>query len=577
MNGLLYRNYTMLCMNGIASLTACATGVAQAQVSSDPATRQQEREHALRRQLEPQSDIRLSGDTATIADPGFPDHDMPCFPIARIALRGDAAEHFQFALQPVVSGSDSAIGRCLGVQGINTVMSRVQNAVISAGYVTTRILSAPQDLGSGVLTLTVMPGKIRAIRFADDADPLGTQWNALPVAPGALLNLRAIEQGLENLKRVPTADVDLQITPSQTADTQPGDSDLIISYQQAFPFRLTVSLDDGGAKSTGKYQGGLTLSYDNWWTLNDLFYFSFNHDLGGSNHGDHGAHGHTMHYSLPFGYWQLGLTQSANQYHQEVAGFSQTYRYHGKSENTELKLTRLLWRNATHKTSISLKGLLRSASNYIDDTEVSPQRRRTTAWELSLQHRIFIQRASVEGALSYRHGTGAFGALRAPEEDFNEGTSRFRIITTDLALTAPFALNLPWGAQTLRYNGTVRAQWNETPLTPQDRFTIGGRYSVRGFDGEYVLAAERGWLVRNELSAALGSSGQEFYLGADYGEVAGRSAALLLGTRLAGAVAGMRGVIGGFAWDGFAGAPLHRPEGFKSAAVSAGFTLNWTF
>lgn len=329
--------------------------------------------------------------------------------------------------------------------------------------------------------------------------------------------------------------------------------------------------------AAGIEQGGLTLSYDNWWTLNDLFYFSFNHDLGGSNHGDHGAHGHTMHYSLPFGYWQLGLTQSANQYHQEVAGFSQTYRYHGKSENTELKLTRLLWRNATHKTSISLKGLLRSASNYIDDTEVSPQRRRTTAWELSLQHRIFIQRASVEGALSYRHGTGAFGALRAPEEDFNEGTSRFRIITTDLALTAPFALNLPWGAQTLRYNGTVRAQWNETPLTPQDRFTIGGRYSVRGFDGEYVLAAERGWLVRNELSAALGSSGQEFYLGADYGEVAGRSAALLLGTRLAGAVAGMRGVIGGFAWDGFAGAPLHRPEGFKSAAVSAGFTLNWTF
>ena len=577
MGGFFYRNSTTLCAVFMASLTACATSIGQAQVMPDPINRQQERERALREQLEPTAEVRLSDQMAAVPDLGFTDQDSPCFPITRIVLQGEAAEQFQFALQTVVTGTDTAIGRCLGVQGINTVMSRIQNAVIAAGYVTTRILSAPQDLGNGILTLTVLPGKIRVIRFAADADPRGTQWNALPVAPGAILNVRDIEQGLENFKRVPTANADLQITPSEAADTQPGDSDLIISYRQAFPFRLSLSLDDSGSKSTGKYQGALTLSYDNWWTLNDLFYFSFNHDLGGSHHGDHGTTGHTMHYSLPLGYWQIGFTQSGNQYHQEVAGLNQTYRYSGKSEHIEFKLARLLWRNAMHKTSLSFKGLLRSASNHIDDTEVSPQRRRTTAWELSLYHRAFILRSTVDAALSWRHGTGAFGALPAPEENFNEGTSRFRIVTADLSLSTPFALPLPWGVQALRYNGTLRAQWNGTPLTPQDRFTIGSRYSVRGFDGVYVLAAERGWFMRNELSAALGTSGQELYLGADYGEVAGRSAALLLGTRLAGAVAGMRGVLGSLTWDGFIGAPLHRPTGFKSAAVTAGFTLNRTF
>ncbi len=42
-------------------------------------------------------------------------------------------------------------------------------------------------------------------------------------------------------------------------------------------------------------------------------------------------------------------------------------------------------------------------------------------------------------------------------------------------------------------NGTV------PPLTQQDKLSIGGRYTVRGFDGELSLSGEKGWLWRNEL------------------------------------------------------------------------------
>ena len=30
-------------------------------------------------------------------------------------------------------------------------------------------------------------------------------------------------------------------------------------------------------------------------------------------------------------------------------------------------------------------------------------------------------------------------------------------------------------------------------------FSIGGRYTVRGFDGEASLMGERGWLLRNDI------------------------------------------------------------------------------
>ena len=132
-------------------------------------------------------------------------------------------------------------------------------------------------------------------------------------------------------------------------------------------------------------------------------------------------------------------------------------------------------------------------------------------------------------------------------------------------------------AQRLRYQGTWRAQWNRTPLVPQDRFSIGGRYTVRGFDGESVLMAERGFLIRNDLSLALGQSGQELYLGVDHGRVGGPSAELLVGRHLTGAVIGLRGNYKQLNYDVFVGGPLDKPENFQTHHRTAGFNLTLSF
>lgn len=225
------------------------------------------------------------------------------------------------------------------------------------------------------------------------------------------------------------------------------------------------------------------------------------------------------------------------------------------------------------KTSVSLRGYLRSSNNFIDDTEVEVQRRRMAGWEVGLAHHEYLGAAVVDLNLAYRQGTGALGALPAPEEAFGEGTSRPRLLTAGAAVNAPFSLN----GQPLRYGGVWRAQWNDTPLVPQDRFAIGGRYTVRGFDGENILAAERGWLVRNDLGLALAPSGQELYLGLDYGEVGGPSAASLAGRRLAGAVLGLRGGYKGFYYDVFAGKPVYKPKRFQTANTTVGFNAGWSY
>jgi hemolysin activation/secretion protein len=551
--------------------------------------RQQQRERALRQQQEAMPAVRLGRDTQASGDSEFFADESPCFLISRIVLHGKRANYFNNALRAVTEGPNAAVGHCLGTVGINKVLMRVQNAIVADGFVTTRILAGPQDLHSAKLILTVLPGRVHAVRFAATANPRGNQWNAMPLRGDRLLNLRDIEQGLENFKRVPTAEAEIQIepvgNPAATAAgasqaSEEGMSDLVIQYRQATPFRLNLSLDDGGSTATGKYQGGVTLSYDNWWTLNDLFYFSLNGDLGGGSSDSYGTRSYTAHYSIPFGYWALAVTANANRYYQTAATAGERVVYSGRSETKELKLSRVLYRDAFRKTSISLRGMLRSSNNFIADAEAEVQRRRTAAWEIGLAHREFIGDASLDATLAYRRGTGAFDAMRAPEEEFGDGTSRFKIVTADLNLSVPMRISAPWGAQTVRYTMSARGQWNDTALTFQDQFSIGGRYSVRGFDGEMTLLSESGWLVRNELGFALGASGQEAYLGADYGEVGGRSTRRLLGKRLAGAAMGMRGrfaSLKGLYYDIFIATPLSKPDQFQTAALNGGFNLSWSY
>ena len=418
---------------GFLTAATCAHGQVTTDLAAPQLQLQQQRERALAEQAAARlPDVRLPRESVA-AGVDYPQHEAPCFVIERIKLDGDDASRIQWAL----TAAADARGRCLGSGGINTVLARVQNALIGAGYVTTRVVAAPQDLRSGTLVLALVPGRIRAVRFAaPEGDAAGATagsikppthyWNTLPASPGDLLNLRDIEQGLENFKRVPTAEADIQMVPGSA----PGDSDLLVKWRQSQWVRLSLSVDDGGSDATGKYQGNATLSLDNPFGLQDLFYFSFSNDLSGNGpNGRRGPRGHGLFYSIPFGYWLLALTGNDYGYRQSIAGASQNYVYSGSSRNLDLKLSRVVYRNAVRKVGAFVRGYQRNSKNFIDDTEIEVQRRKMGGFELGVTDKEFIGDATLDTSLAYKRGTGAFGTLTAPEEAFGEGMSRPHIIT----------------------------------------------------------------------------------------------------------------------------------------------------
>ena len=433
-----------------------------------------------------------------------------------------------------------------------------------------------------------MPGYLRSIRIdrSNDDDQthagrIAAFQNKFPTRSNNLLNLRDLEQGLENLKRLPTAEADLQIVP---VEGEPNQSDVVVQWRQRLlPYRVSVGVDNSGSKATGKYQGNITFSADNPLGLSDMFYVNYGRSIGGTpdeesfdgHRKEGGSNNYAVHYSAPFGKWTWAFNHNGYRYHQAVAGLSEVYDYNGKSYNTDFGFNRLLYRDAKRKTYLGVKLWTRETKSYIDDAELTVQRRKTAGWLAELSHKEYIGRSTADFKLKYKRGTGMKDALRAPEEAFNEGSSRMKIWTASADVNTPFQI----GKQLFAYDTSVHAQWNKTPLTSQDKLAIGGRHTVRGFDGEMSLSAERGWYWRNDLSWQF-KPGHQLYFGTDVGHVSGQSAQWLSGQTLAGTAVGIRGQIrlgGNLHYDIFTGRALKKPESFQSRKWASGFQVGYTF
>lgn len=558
--------------------------------------RAEERAKEIRRQQPKTPDVRVQPESKKSKEV-LPLNEKVCFNISQIELNGEDSKRFQFALKHALkttkiqfNQADTANAPCLGALGINALMTIMQNVIIDRGFVTTRVLAKPQNLKSGKLVLTVIPGRIRNIVFEEPDGKRRKLWRpsaftAMPFRQGKILNLRDLEQGLENLKRVPTVEADIKIVPADKLN----ESDLVIVYEQKkIPVRGNISFDDSGSRGTGKYQGNVTVAFDNPLSLNDLFYVSYGRDLQGYdkirttdeivnetglNHG--GSNNWSAYYSVPFGKWQLTLDASHYNYRQLVAGANQAYEYSGQSDSQNITLSRLMYRDKTKKVSMSLKGWTKSSKNFIDDTEIEVQKRRTAGYELGLTYKHFIGQKTLDGGISFKKGTGANGALPAPEELFGEGTSRMKIWTANLNFNVPFAFK----HRQLTFNTFWFGQLNRTPLIPQDKLAIGDRRTVRGFDGEFRLFADRGFFGQNEIAMNFREKHQ-FYVGLDGGNLSGPSARFLIGKTLIGSVLGMRGekkLFKKFSYDVFVGKPIAKPNGFRTASVTFGFNLNYTF
>lgn len=543
-----------------------ATGAVSSAPHAQTITAQQEQRERAQRQAQQREALRSAPDVRLRAGQAFNYHlttvpaETPCFRIDGVQLDGAHREDFVF-LQKYLDGYRS---RCLGQQGLRLLARRATDLLLARGYITSRVVIPDQSLATGRLRMVLLAGTVAAIRFAPGS--VKVDWrHALPIRPSDVLNLRAIEQGLEQLRRVPSQDAKIEIAPGAQPDT----SDLVLTITRGKPWRIIANLDDSGAPSTGKEQGGLTLALDQPLGINDLLSIGYTHSLGRFDP-KKGTRGHNLNYSVPWGNWTLGLSSMYYGYRETVFGSLQSFAYTGTSNTTAVSATRLVHRDTHSRTSLQLTVSMRNENSYINDVQIQTQRRRATSAELALIQRRYFGRSQLDWRLAYRWAVPWLGGAWRPGV-VGGPTDRYGFATFDASLGTPFRMfSTPWV-----WLSELHAQATGDHLYAEDDIAIGGRYTVRGYDGNTVLAGRHGAYWRNTLSLPLGRMGAQLYSGVDGGRVGGGVMGDYASHSLSGVVVGVRGSRSGLSWDLFAGWPLQATHGFPVRRPTAG--MQWIY
>ena len=214
-----------------------------------------------RRRLEELKD--LPGRPAAPVAPTTP-VDSRCFPIKTIELTGaetlSEREHERL-LAPY-------IGQCLGVSQLNELLKVITDYYMEKGLVTSRAYLPQQDLSSGNLKVLVVEGRLEGLKGADGSGLTERELAmSFPGKSGELLNLREIEQMVDQLNRLPSNRVQMELAPGQEV----GGSEVLVKNTPQKPWRVGLARHNDGQKSTGEQQWGASLDWDSPFGLADQF------------------------------------------------------------------------------------------------------------------------------------------------------------------------------------------------------------------------------------------------------------------------------------------------------------------
>lgn len=473
--------------------------------------------------------------------------ETPCFVLRHLTLRGPHVRQFGFAQRYL----DHYAGRCVGELGLREIVARATDRILSAGYVTSQVRLPEQNLRGGDLELMLIAGTVEGFRTSQGSAP--ARWrSAFPLRPGDVLNLRALEQGVEQMQRVSSQDVHIAIQPGD----QPGTSIVMLEVRPSKPWHVTMSVNNGGVDSTGRDQGVFSVVLDQPLHMNDLFSFSASHSLE-QNNGRLGSRNASVDEQIPWGWWSADIYASRYAFYQQLTGGTQVFRSSGTAETYGVRLSRVVYRTARGRTTIQGSLDARDAHNFIDGTEIPIQRRQTRSASLGVAQREYVGASQWDATLTYQHGVPWFGGQWDPR------TPHALIPRFDYhAWLADVGVQWPThvGAQPLLISSALHAQYSPDRLYAEDEIGIGGPYTVRGLNGDAFLSAENGYYWRNQWNLPLRGSRIQLYTGWDYGRVWGPDFPYASGHVLSGAFVGYQDALGThMQWNLSLAWPLVRP------------------
>ncbi|MDP2849300.1 MAG: ShlB/FhaC/HecB family hemolysin secretion/activation protein [Humidesulfovibrio sp.] len=468
-----------------AEIDAGARAAQRIQNEQQERLQQQMREDALRRgQAAPQ-------ETPQVEAPSLPRTGV-CRDIKEIALLG---------VKLLSEGEKRALtapylNRCLYAEDIEKLLADILKAYMDRGYVSVRPYVQAQDLTAGRLEILIVEGKIEGLILKDSGGWFSANLaTAFPFVSGKPLNLRDIEQGLDQINRLASNSATMEVSPG----SEPGASVVTITNTPKVPLSVSGTMDNLGGLSTGRHQGAYTVSLDNPLGLNDFITYTHRNTLFESTRLRESI-SDSFFYSLPFGAWTMQLSYSASEYHSPVTTSSTTLVARGTSETFRAELNWVAYRDQDQKLTALVAINNKATRNYLDDQFLSVSSRNLAIADADLNWQRRFSWLFANLGLGFSKGLRQLDAKADPSgTGVTAPHAQGAKVRYSGGATVPFSLF----GQELTFSSQATGQYALEPLYGSEQITIGSFYTVRGFN-RYSLSGDRGWYVRNELSATLG-------------------------------------------------------------------------
>ncbi|MGG2020547.1 ShlB/FhaC/HecB family hemolysin secretion/activation protein [Pseudomonas sp. S8] len=490
------RRFTLCPLLSAFVLSVCASSIQAA----DPVAPGQE---VLRQQQQQQRDLQqlqleqrkrqlergaFGPAPATPAIPQTVTPDERCWPLSGTRIGGVTlldSNKLNTRIKPLLAP-------CMGVGQINRLLATITAIYVEQGYIASRpyLLSAPAAGQS--LDIMVDEGYIESIELADQSLPVSL-GGAFPHMLGQPLNLRDLEQGLDQLNRLRSLDLTADIAPG----SQPGASRIILRSRTAGPSRwaLGLGMDNLGSASTGRDRNSVSLSVDSPLQLNDLLSLSASDTL---NQGDRYSRNASLYYAIPYGYWTYSAFASHAEYRAPFKLPSATLYSTGITDQLSLRADRVLWRDQSRQLSANLQLAHKDVDSYLENVRLGIQSPTLTVAEAGL-NLFWLDRAVWNLDFTYSQGLRWLGA----DDDANHAVNnlpkaQFHKYRAGLSQWR----NGQFGAQAWQWQSQLNLQYSPDPLPAIEQLLGTDDSAVRGYRVNSASAAS-GAIWRNTLRLPL--------------------------------------------------------------------------
>uniref|UniRef100_UPI003F298DA4 ShlB/FhaC/HecB family hemolysin secretion/activation protein n=1 Tax=Rhizobium sp. F40D2 TaxID=3453141 RepID=UPI003F298DA4 len=474
-----------------------------------------------------------------------------CFDITRVVIDGATLLSAQEIGKTAPYGN-----RCVGLAEINAVLRDVTHLYIDHGYVTSRAYVPQQDIRkTRILRLLVVEGTLSDIYLnGQKVAGNGTLATAFPGLIGRVVNIRDIEQGLDQMNRLQANDAKSAMLPGP----KDGTSILNIENRPGRPWHVSVANNNMGQESTGFSRSSASLGYDGLLGINDQWNFSYEHsgpDYSWENDGNGYGNSYSGSVSVPYGYSTLSLSGSWYQYESAVEGNFSTLETSGNSGQAGLGIDRVVARDKDSITTVRSGLTYKQTNNFLLGNLIEVGSRRYTVGDIGISHSRRMFGGIWMFDASFDKGLGLFDAVNPGDPGVGNADPRFSKFNATISVTQPFQT----AGRQFEFTSLLGAQYSPDNLLGAEQISLGGYSNVRG-TRESVLFGNNGMFSHNEIvwrtqsNQGGGAAAKAFgelrpYLGFDYGHVYAQKRFDISGGDLASWTAGIRAVGGNISAD----------------------------